>query len=396
MSKSFSVNGLALRHASASTLLFLLFAFIASSYQTVVIGSLPPQYTVTVAMPDRRLTAGNRINVTFSISGSGNFLNGSVGVHSDAVNLIVETCKLDGYMFGAGVYVKWLQLSNPAGVDKGKANVHFFGFPGVIDYVQGAQVTFAGSVRIDTTAMTPGSYRIKVVFLAQTEERSYCFEDSVQYEILSFWDANPWVFYVAVPILAAIIGAVALWKKDGRKDKRREKISPRSGRPPAQPRTKARVTNKTILLFVITLAVVLWTLAGQLASPPPAKVNVDDVRIVVEPIRVQQESGWLLSIQIRIENHAMVQIHQSWIKITLSRIVYADGTSDVLSSKHMEDLNRAIPTGKSVTDTIDIHPEGASHPFFLKKPKALHMAFETKIAELEETLSSQLVVTMPD
>jgi len=158
-----------------------------------------------------------------------------------------------------------------------------------------------------------------------------------------------------------------------------------------------------ILLLIIATAVALWILV----QPPPAKISPtttirppqevkpSDILIALEPIRTQQGDKWLLFINMRVENHAKVEIHQVWIQITILRIVYVDGASDTLNSTQREDLNRAIPAESSVTDTIEIHPEGASHPFFTKKPKAIYVALQSKFAELVEVYSSLRILEFP-
>jgi hypothetical protein len=80
-----------MKRAGLQFLFFLIFALIYSflvnfSYVEETI----PNYSISISIPKREIFGAQKINVTFSIFGIGNFSFGSICVVSDATNIRVS------------------------------------------------------------------------------------------------------------------------------------------------------------------------------------------------------------------------------------------------------------------------------------------------------------------
>ena len=172
-------------------------------------------YTVDVSISNRRITKlwDNRVNLTFTISGLGDFQNGTVQVHSDAADLLVNTFYLKGFYVGTNdVVYQWLD-EYPRANSEEKAATAQYTFRGIncewVDYdvcshysTYTSTIKIMGSLILDLSAINPGSYRLEVAFIANLAGTDHKFDNSVSYDVLDSWQIHLWV---PVAILAAIL-----------------------------------------------------------------------------------------------------------------------------------------------------------------------------------------------
>lgn len=76
-------------------------------------------------------------------------------------------------------------------------------------YVDSSTIQLLGSIVIDPSGMSPGSYLVKVTFTAQTQSGNYPFSTSVSYEVVDIWH-DPWAVTIGGGIVVAVIGAAIL------------------------------------------------------------------------------------------------------------------------------------------------------------------------------------------
>jgi hypothetical protein len=176
-------------------------------------------YNVHTSISNRRITKlwDNRVNLTFTISGLGDFLNGTVQVHSDPADLLVSTFYLQGFYVGTnGVVYQWLDEYPQASSEEKVATAHY-SFRGIncewIDYdvcirysMYSSTIKIIGSLIVDLSEMNPGIYRLEVAFFAHTVVTDYKFDNSVSYEVLDFWQTYFW----APPALLAALLLIAV------------------------------------------------------------------------------------------------------------------------------------------------------------------------------------------
>ena len=191
-------------------------------------------YTVDVSISNRRVTKpwDTRVNVTFTISGLGDFRNGTVQVHSDAADLLVNTFYLQGFYVGSNdVVYQWLD-EPPRLNSEEKAATAQYTFRGINcewlnDYyicshysTYTSTIKIMGSLILDLSAINPGSYHLEVAFIAHTAGTDHKFDNSVSYEVLDSWQTYLWVPFAILAAILLIAVAVLMFRKN---DQRRFK-----------------------------------------------------------------------------------------------------------------------------------------------------------------------------
>jgi hypothetical protein len=178
-------------------------------------------YTVDVSISKPRITKfrDNRVNLTFTISGFGDFLNATVQLHSDAANLFLNTFYLQGFYVGTnGLVYQWLDEYPRANSEEMAATAEY-SFRGIncewVDYdvcaeysMYSSVVKITGSMILDSSAIDPGSYYVTIAFIAHTVVTDYMFNSSLSYQVLDFWQEYFWVPWVI--LVAAFFFAVAV------------------------------------------------------------------------------------------------------------------------------------------------------------------------------------------
>jgi hypothetical protein len=179
-------------------------------------------YTVDVSISNQRITKpwDSRANVTFTISGLGDFRNGTVQVHSGAPDLLVSTFYLKGfYVDKNGVVYQWLD-EYPRANSEEKAATAQYSFRGINcewlnDYdicahysTYTSTIKIIGSLILDLSVVDPGSYRLEVAFIAYTAGTDHEFGSSVSYEVLDSWQTYLWVPFAL--LVAILLIAVAV------------------------------------------------------------------------------------------------------------------------------------------------------------------------------------------
>jgi hypothetical protein len=81
---------------------------------------LEPTYTVTVSMPETKVNPlwTSKVSLTFLVSGVGFFVNGSIEVRSDTINLLANTLTMKGFAKGADGLANWMNTSSPEKQDR--------------------------------------------------------------------------------------------------------------------------------------------------------------------------------------------------------------------------------------------------------------------------------------
>jgi hypothetical protein len=184
-------------------------------------------YVVELSMSNRRMINlwGERVNLTFTISGFVDFLNGSVQVHSDTANLLVNTFHLQGHYVGTNdVTYQWLDEYPRSGSETKEATARY-SFRGIncewIDYdvcsrysMYTSAIRFVGSLVLDSSAINPGSHQVEVVFLVHTTAKDYRFSNSISYEVIDFWQIYYWVpLAMSVAIVIFAVGFLRLRRR---------------------------------------------------------------------------------------------------------------------------------------------------------------------------------------
>jgi hypothetical protein len=201
------------RRAQGLAILLLLVASIESGIP-LSFSQRPLSYTVDVSISNQRITKpwDSRANVTFTISGLGDFRNGTVQVHSDAAGLLVSTFYLKGFYVGTNeVIYQWLD-EYPRADSEDKAATAQYTFRGInceYDYdicshysTYTSAIKIFGNLILDLSAANPGIYRLQVAFIAYTAGTDHKFDNSVSYEVLDSWPTYLWLPFA---ILAAIL-----------------------------------------------------------------------------------------------------------------------------------------------------------------------------------------------
>lgn len=197
------------------TILLLLVASIGSGIP-LSFSERPLSYTVDVSISNQTITRpwDSRANVTFTISGLGDFWNGTVQVRSDAADLLVNTFYLQGFYVGTNdVTYQWLDEYPQAGSEERAAKAQYT-FRGINcewlnDYdicahysAYKSAIRMIGYVLLDLSTVNPGSYHLEVAFIAYTAGTYHKFGNSVSYEVLDSWPTYLWM---PSAILAAIL-----------------------------------------------------------------------------------------------------------------------------------------------------------------------------------------------
>ena len=184
-------------------------------------------YTVDVSISNQRMTKpwDSRANVTFTISGLGDFSNGTVQVHSDAPGLLVSTFYLEGFYVGTNdVVYQWLD-EPPRANSEEKAATAQYTFRGINcewlnDYdicshysTYTSAIKIMGSLILDLSAINPGSYHLEVAFIAYTAGTDHKFDNSVSYEVLDSWQIYLWVPFAILAAILLIAVAVLMFRR---------------------------------------------------------------------------------------------------------------------------------------------------------------------------------------
>jgi hypothetical protein len=189
-----------------------------------------PSYTVDVSISQRRITKpwDSRANLTFTISGMGDFRNGTVQVHSYAADLLVSTFYLQGFYVGTnGVVYQWLD-EYPRVDSEERATKAQYTFRGINcewlnDYdicahysTYTSAIKIIGSLTLDLSAVNPGSHHVEVAFVAYTTGTDHKFDNSVVYEVLDYWQTYPWVPFAILAAILLIAVAVLMFRRSAR------------------------------------------------------------------------------------------------------------------------------------------------------------------------------------
>jgi hypothetical protein len=190
-------------------------------------GSL--SYTVDVSISNRRITKlwDSRVNLTFAVSGLGDFQNGTVQVHSDAADLLVSTFYLQGFYVGTNdVVYQWLD-DYPRVNSEEKAATAQYTFRGIncewVDYdvcshysTYTSTIKIMGSLILDLSAINPGSYNLEVAFIAHLAGTGYRFDNSVSYEVIDSSQVYLWVSFAILAAILLIAVAVLMFRRSGK------------------------------------------------------------------------------------------------------------------------------------------------------------------------------------
>jgi hypothetical protein len=186
-------------------------------------------YTVDVSISNRRITKlwDSRVNLTFTISGLGDFRNGTVQVHSDAADLLVSTFYLQGFYVGTNdVVYQWLN-EYPRVNSEEKAATAQYTFRGIncewVDYdvcahysTYTSTIKIMGGLILDSSAINPGSYHLEVAFIAHTAGTDHKFDNSVSYEVLDSWQIYLWAPFAILAAILLIAVAVLMFRRLGK------------------------------------------------------------------------------------------------------------------------------------------------------------------------------------
>jgi len=189
-----------------------------------------PSYTVDVSISNRRITKlwDSRVNLTFTISGLGDFRNGTVQVNSDAADLLLSTFYLKGFYVGTNdIVYQWLD-EHPRANPEEKAATAQYTFRGINcewlnDYdicshysTYTSTIKIMGSLIVDLSAINPGSYHLEVAFIAQTRGADHKFDNSVSYEVIDYWQTYLWVPFAILAAILLIAVAVLMFRRLGK------------------------------------------------------------------------------------------------------------------------------------------------------------------------------------
>lgn len=148
---------------------------------------------------------------------------GIVDVDSDAKNLVVNSLRVRGYYWGTDGQLHFffdsaqvtITHTTAVGASFSRAINGKLGFSGPVPgenagYVDSSTIQLLGSIVMDPSGMSPGSFYLKVTFTAQTPSGNYPFSTSVSYEVVDIWH-DPWAVTIGGGIAVAVIVA-AIWK----------------------------------------------------------------------------------------------------------------------------------------------------------------------------------------
>lgn len=203
--------------------LVILFLLLASIETDMPLSLSQPSlsYAVDVSISNPRIAKlwDSRVNLTYTISGLGDFLNATVQVHTDATNLFLSTFYLRGFYVGTnGLAYQWLDEYPRANSEEMAATAQY-SFRGIncewVDYdacaeysMYSSAIKIIGSLILDSSAIDPGSYHVRVAFIAHTVVTDYKFNNSLSYQLLDCWQEYFWVPWVM--LVAAFFFAVAV------------------------------------------------------------------------------------------------------------------------------------------------------------------------------------------
>jgi hypothetical protein len=162
--------------------------------------STQPVYVVDISFPQKSITAGNIVNVTFSITGQGNFSDGTILIQSDYEMILSNTLTIQGTTFPGGL---WL---NQTGSDIGKQTLVAFG---VGAFPFSGLNSIIGRVSVNTGGMQPGQYQFRVYFLTESGGSLNSYSDTTTFTIADFYTANQFWLYVittSIAVISLIIG----------------------------------------------------------------------------------------------------------------------------------------------------------------------------------------------
>ena len=166
-----------------------------------------PTYSVIMSMPQKAIYGAHKVDITFSIVGFGNVSFGSVLVQSDSKNLLVNTFTIQSVLVGGEELIEGTKIG-PAEKTETKA---IFAILSVepVSFPEGLEQVITGSIQIDTSGMSVGRYRLKAVFQFQSNGGNFSFEDSIEYEIIDFFEAYKIWSYV-ITAISSIVGSITV------------------------------------------------------------------------------------------------------------------------------------------------------------------------------------------
>ena len=164
-----------------------------------------PLYSVTMSMNKREIYGSQRVNVEFSILGMGSVSFCSVSVYSDQNNILVNDFWVRYYVV-EGDNITASRQFGPVEAEETKGVTAWKSISS-IEVPPSTQLFMVGEFAIDTDEISLGSHRLRVVFLAQSNNENYLFEDSIEYRMISYLEEYP-LFQYLIP--AGISFVVAL------------------------------------------------------------------------------------------------------------------------------------------------------------------------------------------
>ena len=157
-----------------------------------------PTYSVTISMNEREVYGSQRVNISFSILGMGDIDSGFVTVTSDTDNILVNEFGVIASVLLGSETISSAEFEFPP-IEGIEIKATSTGIPIVsVEVPTGARLHMYGWVTIDTNGTSSGSHRLKVTFLAQSNNENYLFEDSIEYRIIGFFEAYP-IYQYLIP-----------------------------------------------------------------------------------------------------------------------------------------------------------------------------------------------------
>jgi hypothetical protein len=143
--------------------------------------------------------------------------------------------------------------------------------------------------------------------------------------------------------------------------------------------------------WLILLAVLLGGIFIVVYNPVSScRVASTDVSYAFgKPFKLLTERDWEVGVNMTITNRGGCEIHVKSATLTVLDVTYSNGTQ-TMNLENSQSFNQAIGSGNSTSLMIIIEP-----PFPLE-PKALTVRFETTIAELDNPLSLEGTIELPE
>jgi hypothetical protein len=152
-----------------------------------------PVYVIGISFPQKSISAGDIVKIVFSVTGKGNFSEGTILIQSDYEMIMSNTLTIQGHVFPGG---QWL---NASGSDIGKQTLVAFSI-GAFPYV--GLNSIIGRINIDTSGMQPGKYQLRVMLLTEDGNGLNVFSDSTEFEIADFYASHQFMLWLITTVIA--------------------------------------------------------------------------------------------------------------------------------------------------------------------------------------------------